>query len=92
MTREHMNVELQRLWMAQSKTIMFITHSISEAVIFWPTGSLMMTPLAGPHRGSARHRPSSRADTRHDDYPAVWRVPSAVSALISAQLESWTDA
>src|SRR6185436_10895040 len=32
MTREHMNVELQRLWMAQSKTILFITHSISEAV------------------------------------------------------------
>jgi NitT/TauT family transport system ATP-binding protein len=32
MTREHMNVELQRLWTAQSKTILFITHSISEAV------------------------------------------------------------
>ena len=32
MTREQMSVELQRLWMESGKTIVFITHSISEAV------------------------------------------------------------
>jgi NitT/TauT family transport system ATP-binding protein len=32
MTRETMNVELQRIWMESGKTILFITHSTSEAV------------------------------------------------------------
>ncbi|MCC7079228.1 MAG: ABC transporter ATP-binding protein [Burkholderiales bacterium] len=32
MTREHMMLELQRIWMATSKSIVFITHSIPEAV------------------------------------------------------------
>ncbi|MBV8424496.1 MAG: ABC transporter ATP-binding protein [Candidatus Eremiobacteraeota bacterium] len=32
MTRETMNVELQRIWLESHKTVMFITHSISEAV------------------------------------------------------------
>ncbi len=32
MTREHMAVELQRLWMRTGKSVVFITHSIPEAV------------------------------------------------------------
>ncbi|MCC7104366.1 MAG: ABC transporter ATP-binding protein [Chloroflexi bacterium] len=32
MTRELMNVELQRIWQESQKTVFFITHSISEAV------------------------------------------------------------
>jgi len=32
MTRETMNVELQRIWMEQRKTVLFITHSTGEAV------------------------------------------------------------
>ena len=32
MTREHMMMELQRIWMAAAKSVMFITHSIPEAV------------------------------------------------------------
>jgi len=32
MTRESMNLELQRVWLESRKTVMFITHSISEAV------------------------------------------------------------
>jgi len=32
MTRETMTVELQRIWMESGKTVVFITHSISEAV------------------------------------------------------------
>jgi NitT/TauT family transport system ATP-binding protein len=32
MTREYMAMELQRIWMATQKSIIFITHSIPEAV------------------------------------------------------------
>jgi len=32
MTRETMNAELQRIWMESRKTVLFITHSISEAI------------------------------------------------------------
>lgn len=32
MTREQMNLELQRIWDASGKTVVFITHSIPEAV------------------------------------------------------------
>jgi NitT/TauT family transport system ATP-binding protein len=33
LTRDDLNLELQRLWMQSKKTVLFITHSISEAVL-----------------------------------------------------------
>ena len=32
MTRDELNLELQRVWMADAKTVVFVTHSIAEAV------------------------------------------------------------
>jgi NitT/TauT family transport system ATP-binding protein len=33
LTREQMNLDLQRIWLRDRNTVMFITHSIEEAVL-----------------------------------------------------------
>ncbi|WLE00687.1 ABC transporter ATP-binding protein (plasmid) [Agrobacterium leguminum] len=46
MTREYMNMELQRLWLEKRNSVLFITHSIPEAV-FLADRVVIMTPRPG---------------------------------------------
>ena len=46
LTRDQMNIELQRMWLTEHKTVLFVTHSISEA-IFLGDRVVVFTPRPG---------------------------------------------
>jgi NitT/TauT family transport system ATP-binding protein len=46
LTREQMRLDIERLWLQRKKTVLFITHSISEAVLL-SDRVVVMTPRPG---------------------------------------------
>jgi NitT/TauT family transport system ATP-binding protein len=46
LTRDQMTLDIQRIWARGQKTVLFITHSITEAV-FLSDRVLVMTPRPG---------------------------------------------
>ena|ERR1700674_5382091 len=46
LTREHMNLEMQKIWLSSRKTVLMVTHSISEA-IFLGDRVIVMSPRPG---------------------------------------------
>jgi NitT/TauT family transport system ATP-binding protein len=75
LTRERMNLELLNIWSASRKTIIFVTHSIQEAVFL---GSRCAVLTAGPARMADNFRIElphpRRLDLKtHEDFGAYTR-------------------
>jgi NitT/TauT family transport system ATP-binding protein len=76
LTRDQMNVELQRIWMEVRNTVVFVTHGIAEAV-FLADKVVVFSPRPGrivevididlprPRKLSVRESPAFGAYTRH---------------------------
>ena len=83
LTRETMNLELQRIWLATGKTVMLITHSIGEAVLL-ADRVVVMTPRPGRVREVVRvelPRPRTMASVRA---PAYADACDRIRALLDA--------
>ena len=59
-TRTQIRHDLEMLWLETRKTVLFITHSIEEAIGL-SDRVLVMSPNAGPHRRRDRDRPAAPA-------------------------------
>jgi NitT/TauT family transport system ATP-binding protein len=70
LTRDRMNLELRRIWQESRKTILFVTHGISEAVFL---GSQVIVLTARPARMAARipidlPEPRTMETRTHEDF------------------------
>ncbi len=61
LTREKMNLELLRIWQEAKKTIVFVTHGISEAVFL---GTRVVVLTAGPRAWRTTSPSTCRARAR----------------------------
>jgi NitT/TauT family transport system ATP-binding protein len=83
MTRERLNMELLRIWEASGSTVVFVTHSISEAV-FLSTRVVVMSPRPGRITGIVEiDLPQPRnAETR--EQPRFFELVTAVRDKLRA--------
>ena len=71
-TRDEMNLLIQKIWMETGKTIVFVTHNVSEA-IFLADRVVVLDAAAGPPGAHLPDRPAAAAHDRHDLLPGVHR-------------------
>jgi NitT/TauT family transport system ATP-binding protein len=87
MTRERLNLELLRIWERSSPTIVFVTHSISEAV-FLSTRVVVMSPRPGRVAGvvDIDLPPARTPDTREE--PRFFELVTEVRELLRGHMGS----
>jgi NitT/TauT family transport system ATP-binding protein len=84
LTRERMNVELQRIWQASRKTVLLITHSISESV-FLGDRVVVMSPRPGRILQDYRiDLPRPRSFEHTVGHPEYVRLTREVRALLDS--------
>jgi NitT/TauT family transport system ATP-binding protein len=81
MTRERLNLELLRIWEALGSTIVFVTHSISEAV-FLSTRVVVMSPRPGRIRGVVEIDLSQPRTGETRESPRFFNLVTKVRALL----------
>lgn len=80
-TRENLNLELLRLWRETGKTVVFVTHSISEAV-FLSTRVVVMTARPGKIEGIVNvDLPHPRSDESRED-PRFFQYATEIRELL----------
>ncbi len=86
MTREHMQAELLRIWRSTDTTVVFVTHSIPEAV-FLSTRVIVMSPRPGRIATEIRVDLGDRDDDTRQD-PAFFKLVTEVREALRSVEDS----
>jgi NitT/TauT family transport system ATP-binding protein len=84
MTREQMNLELQRIWLERKKTVLFITHSIPEAV-FLADRVLVMSSRPGTIVDAVAVDLPRPRRLQAMSVPGFWKVVSEIRARFQSR-------
>ena len=76
LTREQMNLDLQRMWLRDRNTVLFITHSIEEAVLL-SDRVVVMSSRPGRIADIVDRRSAAAARRAHPQRPAFHRARGA---------------
>jgi len=86
MTRERLNLELLSLWEKTGNTVVFVTHSIAEAV-FLSTRVVVMSPRPGRIAGIVDIDLPARRTVETRDEPRFFELVTAVRELLRSRGE-----
>jgi NitT/TauT family transport system ATP-binding protein len=85
LTRERMNAELQRIWQANAKTVVLITHSISEAIFLADRVVVMSARPGRILREIAVPIPRPRTYDSIVSHPEYARLAREIRTLLNEQ-------
>ena len=83
MTRERLNMELLRIWEKSARTVVFVTHSIPEAVFLSTGSSSCPRGRAGSPRSIEVDLPQPRGGETRED-PRFFELVTAVREALAA--------